>query len=238
MVAAPAIETATNPVTIQQEKNRAPTGPAGLNGAPARLHVATESDESNEAASAQICSTTTLTAPAFHTKRNLALSALVLALIETGDPGPPVLPPAAMRFEHANEAILATLGLKTMLNPVTCSLAATRFRGLSGPAARLLASWAPGLALTLGLATTKLMSSRLKPATLAMVTTPSGPSGTSARKHVWAARSPVSENTPAASAMLVAWHTSSRRRKPAARKASGLNIPSTRPAHRLAKADS
>jgi hypothetical protein len=238
MVAAAAIETATNPVTIQREKNRAPTGPAGPSGAPARLPAATVSDESNEAALAQIFSTTTLTAPAFHTKRNPALSALVSALIETGAPGPPVLPLAAMRSEHANAAILATLGLKTMLNPATCLLAATRFLGLSGPAARLLVSWAPALVLILGHATTKLMSSRLKLATLAMATTPSGQRGTSALKHASVARNHASENTPAASAMLVAWHTSSRKHKPAARKATGLNILNIRPAHRLAKADS
>jgi hypothetical protein len=238
MVAAVAIETVINPVTIQSGKNHALTGPAGPNGAPAQLPAATVSDESNEAASAQIFSTTTLTAPAFHTKRNPALSALVSALIETGAPGPPVLPLAAMRSEHANTATPVTPDRNWTLNPATCSLAATRFLGLSGPAARLLVSWAPAHALTLGLATTKLMSSRLKPATLAMVTTPSGQRGTSAHKHVWAAPSPASENTPAASAMLVAWHTSSRKHKPAARKATGLNILNIRPAHRLAKADS
>ena len=238
MVAAAAIEMATNPVSILSEKNLVLTGLVGPNGAPAQLPAATDSDENNEAASAQIFSTTMLTAPAFHTKRNPALSALVSALIETGAPGPHVPLLAAMRFEHVNAAILATLGLKTMLNPATCSLAAIRFHGLSGPAAPHLASWEPGLALTLGPATTKRMSSRLRPATLAMVSTPSGPRGTSARKHVLVATSPASENTPAASAMLVAWHTSSLRRKHAARKASGLNIPNTRPAHRLAKADS
>ena len=237
MVAAAAIEMATNPVLILSEKNLVPTGLVGPNGAPAQLPAATDSDENNEAASARIFSTTMLTALACHTKKSRAQSALALAPTEIGDLGPPVQLHAAMHFERANAATPVMPDKNWTLNLATCSLAAIRFHGLSGPAARLLASWAPGLALTLGLATTKLMSSRPKPVMLVMVTTPSGPLGTSARKHVWAAPSPASENTPAASAMLVALHTSSQRHKPAARKASGPNIPNTQPAHRLAKAD-
>lgn len=156
-VVAVEIETDTNPVSIQLEKNRALTGPAGPNGALAQLPAATVSDENSDPVSARIFSTTTLTAPAFHTKKSPARLALVSAHIETGAPGPPALQLAAMQSEHVNAAILAILGLKMTLNPATCSLAATRFHGPSGPAARLLASWALALALTLGHATTKLM---------------------------------------------------------------------------------
>jgi len=235
-VAALEIEMDTSPVSIRFEKNRALTGPAGPSGAPARLPAATVSDENSELASVRIYSMTTLIAPACHTKKNPAPSALVSALIETGAPGQHVLQLAAMQSEHANEATLAILDLKTTLNPATCSPAATLFHGQNGQAAQLLASWVLALDRTLGHATTKLMSSRLKRAMPAMVITLSGPRGTSARKPALAVPSPASVSTPAASGTLVASLTSSLRPNLAARKASGQNTQNTRPAHRLVKA--
>ena len=237
-VAAAVIEIPTRLASTQSEKNRALTGPAGPNGAPAQLPAATASDESRELASARIFSTTMLTALACHTKKNHAQSALVLALIEIGVLGPAVLLPAAMQSELANEATLAMPDKSLTLNPAICLLAAILFPGQSGPAARLLVLWAPALAHILGPATTKLTLSRLKRAMPAMEITHSGRRGTSALKLALAARNHASENTPAAFETPVASLTSLLRHKLAALKATGPATQNTQPALKLAKVDS
>lgn len=179
-----------------------------------------------------------LTAPAFPTKKNLAPSEPVWADIETGAPGLPAQPPVAMQFELASGATLVTLELKPTPNHATSSPAATHCPGLNGPFAPLPVSWALELENTPGHATTKPMLSRLKLATLAMVFTQCGPSGTSALKPVSVAFRTDSENTLAVFEMPEEWPMNSLKPKLADLKDSGLNGLNTQLAPRLARVDS